>query len=283
MKRSTQNVNLPAILFVCVFFFSACALIPPKKIKTSTGLHESSEAVAMVSTLKRRNRKLTTSKGLGRIIFLGSERKEVSTRIAWIASVPDRLRITLSSITGQPIVSVASDGRWLYLISYAKGDFYKKRATDSNMKHFFSISIKSRDIVDILDGRVPLEKYDSAILMKDGSLSISQGEGFVAAGTSSSKGNEYENILILKGKWNNVLEKIYLNQKQDVQKIEMFDSTGMLLYRVEFNRMQQINTYRVPSRLKVSNNDGQGFKLDLERYWADVRVSPSVFMLAPPK
>jgi hypothetical protein len=283
MKSSTQSMLIPAVLFVCIFFFTACTLISPKISTPSKNLHASSEAVALVSVLKRQNHKLTTFKGLGTIIFLGSEGKEVSTRIAWVASVPDRMRITLSSISGQPIISAASDGRWLYLISYAKGDFYKKRATNSNMKHFFSIAIKSQDIVSILAGRIPFETYDSAVLITDGSLNTSPDKGFDRARAPSPMVNKLGDILILKDKWDNVLEKIYLNQEHVVQKIEMFNATGDLLYRVEFNRMQQINAYRVPSRLKVSNNDGQGFRLDLDRYWADARVSPSVFTLTPPK
>jgi hypothetical protein len=96
-------------------------------------------------------------------------------------------------------------------------------------------------------------------------------------------GNALGDILILKDKWGNVLEKIYLNQKHDVQTIEMFNTTGALLYRVQFYKMQQIDTYRVPFRLKVFNDEGQGFMLDLNRYWADARVPPSVFTLTPPK
>jgi hypothetical protein len=280
MKRFTQNLHLPVILFVCIYFSSSCTLISPK---TSKGLLPPSEADAMVSTLKRQNHKLATFKGLGNIVLLGSEGKEVATRIAWVASAPDRIRITLSSISGQPIISVASDGRWLYLISYAKGEFFKKRATSSNMKQFFSISIKSQDIVNILAGRVPFGKYDSAVLIKGGSLKRSPGESSDAAENSSPAGNVHGNILILKDKWGNILEKIYLDPSLDVQKIEMFHSTGDLLYRVEFYGMHQINGYRIPSRLKVSNNDGKGFKLDLNRYWADARVSPSVFTLTPPK
>ena len=237
----------------------------------------------MVSILKRQNQTLTTFKGLGRIIFLGSERKDVSTRIAWVASAPDRIRITLSGITGQPIISAASDGRWLYLISYAKREFFKKRATSSNMKHFFSISIKSQDVVNILAGRVPFGNYDSALLIEDGSLNMSSGEGSGTAGISYPVENNHENTLILKDKWGNIIERIYLNPIHDVQKIEMLDSTGDLLYRVEFYGMQQISGYRIPFRLKVSNDDGKGFKLDLDRYWADARVSPSVFTLTPLK
>jgi hypothetical protein len=280
MKRFTQNLHLPVILFICIFFFSSCTLISPK---TSKGLLAPSEADAMVSTLKRQNHKLTTFKGLGNISLLGSEGKEVATRIAWAASSPDRIRITLSSISGQPIISVASDGNWLYLISYAKGEFFKKRATSSNMKQFFSISITSRDVVNILAGRVPFGNYDSAVLIKGGSLNRSPGESSDAAGISSPAGNVHGSTLILKDKWGNVLEKIYLNPSLDVQKIELFHSTGDLLYRVEFYGMHKIRDYRIPSRLRVSNDDGQGFKLELTRYWADARVPPSVFTLTPPK
>jgi outer membrane lipoprotein-sorting protein len=273
---------LPVIFFASLFF-SACTLISPKISKTPNYRRTSAEAAETVSILKRQNYNLTTFKGLGKITFLGREGKNVATRIAWVASVPDRIRITLSSISGQPIVSVASDGQWLYLISYAKGDFYKKRATTSNMKRFFSISIRSRDIVDLLAGRVPLEKYDSAVLMADGSLNSSSDEGFTATGASSTTDNEHGDILILKDIWGNVLEKIYLNRNHDARTIEMFNTTGTLLYRVQFYKMQQIEAYSVPSRLEVSNDEGQGFTLDLNRYWADARVSPSVFTLTPPK
>jgi hypothetical protein len=274
---------LPVIFFVSLFFFSACTLISPKISKTSNYRRTSAEAAETVSILKRQNHNLKTFKGLGKIIFLGREGKKVATRIAWVASVPDRMRITLSSISGQPIISAASDGQWLYLISYAKGDFYKKRATTSNMQRFFSISIRSRDIVDLLAGRVPFEKYDSAVLIEDGSLNTASNEGSGTTGASSPTGKELGDILILKDKWGNVLEKIYLNRKHDAQTIEMFNTAGTLLYRVQFYKMQQIDAYRVPSRLEVSNDEGQGFMLDLNRYWADARVSPSVFTLTPPK
>jgi hypothetical protein len=283
MKRSAQNKPLPVVLFVSIFFFSACTLISPRISKTSKNIHASSEAAATVSILKRQNQTLTTFKGLGRITFLGREGKEVATRIAWVASVPDKMRITLSSISGQPIISAASDGQWLYLISYAKGEFYKKRATNSNMKRFFSIAVSAQDIVDLLAGRVPFDKDMSAVLIENGSLNTSSGKGFDTAESSSAAGNERGDILILKDRWDNVREKIYLKPKHDIQTIEMFDTTGTLLYRVKFYNMQQVDAYRVPFRLKVSNDEGQGFMLDLDRYWADARVPPSVFTLTPPK
>jgi hypothetical protein len=65
--------------------------------------------------------------------------------------------------------------------------------------------------------------------------------------------------------------------------VENFYFTGDLKYRAEFKKMQDINGYRVPSRLVFSTDDGSGFQLDVDRYWAGVSVSPPLFVLTPPE
>jgi hypothetical protein len=287
MNSSTQDMQLTMILFVCMFFFSACAGLPHRISEEQKECRLSSEAKAIISILKNQNHNLKTIKGVGKITFLESEEKEMTTRIAWVASTPDKIRITLTSVSGHPMISAASDGQWFYFVSHARGNFYKKRPTDFNMKRFFSISVKSEDMVNLLLGRIPVVKYDSTDLIEDRSLKDRSGKAFESAEVSSLnkdiKGNKNSCVLLLKNKWGNVREKIYLNDRQDARKIEMFDSSGALVYRVELLRMQEIKSYRVPYRLKVSNDDGAGFQLDLDRYWADAKVSPSVFTLTPPK
>lgn len=287
MNGSTQNIQLPTILFVCIFFFSACTSLPHRISEKSKGFRSPSEAEAIISILKSQNHNLKTIKGVGRITFLESEEKEMTTRIAWVASFPDKIRITLSSVSGHPIISAASDGQWLYFVSHANGDFYKKRSTNYNMKRFFTISIKSEDIVNILFGRMPVVEYDSTDFMETRSLKGRSDKDLETTEVSSlkknCKANENNNVLLLINKWGNVREKIYLNDKQDVYKLEMFDLTGELVYRVELIRMQEIQSYRVPYRLRVSNDQGAGFQLDLDRYWADAAISPSVFTLTPPQ
>ncbi|MGB5992626.1 MAG: hypothetical protein WBG61_09910 [Desulfobacterales bacterium] len=284
MNGSTQNMQLPTILFICIFFISACTSLSHRISEESKEFRSPSEAKAIISILKSQNHKLKTIKGVGRITFL---EKEMATRIAWVASTPDKIRITLSSVSGHPMISAASDGQWFYFVSHASGDFYKKRPTNFNMKRFFSISIKSEDLVNILLGRIPVVEYDSTDLMEDRSLKGRSGKDFESVEVSSLNkdiiGNKNSSVLLLKNKWGNVIEKIYLNDRQDAHKIEMFDSTGALVYRVELIKMQEIKSYRVPYRLKVLNDDGAGFQLDLDRYWADASVSPSVFTLTPPK
>jgi hypothetical protein len=287
MKGSTHNMQLQTILFICIFLISACTGLSHRISEESKEFPSSPEAKAIISILKSQNQTLKTIKGVGKITFLESQEKEMTTRIAWVASTPDKIRITLSSVSGHPMVSAASDGQWFYFVSHANGDFYKKRPTNFNMKRFFSISIKPKDIVNILFGRIPLVEYDSAGLMEDRSIKGRSGKDFESAEVLSLnkdiKINKNSSVLLLKNKWGNVREKIYLNDRHNAQKIEMLDSTGALVYRLELIRMQEVKSYRVPYRLKVSSDDGAGFQLDLDRYWADAAVSPSVFALTPPK
>ena len=284
MNGSTQNMQLSRILFICIFFISACTSLSHRISEEPKEFHSSSEAKAIISTLRSQNHTLKTTKGVGKITFL---EKETSARIAWIVSTPDKIRITLSSVSGHPMISAASDGQWFYLFSHATGDFYKKRPTNFNMKRFFSISIKSEDIVNILLGRTPVAEYDSVGLMEDRSIKgrpVNNSKSVeVSSLNKDIKGNKNGLVLLLKNKWGNVREKIYLNDRLDAHKIEMFDSTGALMYRLELIRMQEIESYRVPYRLKVSNDNGMGFQLDLDRYWTEAAVSPSVFTLTPPK
>jgi starvation-inducible outer membrane lipoprotein len=286
MNGTTPNMQLPTILYICIFFLSACTSLPHKISRESKESRSSSKAKEIISILKDQNHNLKTIKGVGRITFLENDEKEMTTRIAWVASTPDKIRITLSSVSGHPMISAASDGQWFYFFSHASGDFYKKRPTNFNMKRFFTISIKSEDIVNILFGRIPVVEYDSTDFMED-RFSKGRPGNFESTEVSSFnkdiKGNKNSSVILLKNKWGNVREKIYLNDRRDTHMIEMFDSTGAVVYRIELIEMQEIKSYRVPYRLKVSDDDGAGFQLDLDRYWADAAVSPSVFMLTPPR
>jgi hypothetical protein len=287
MNGSTQKMQLPTIFFVCIFFISACTSLSHRISEESKEFRSPSEIKTIISILKNQNHTLKTIKGVGKITFLESENKEMTSRIAWVASTPDKIRITLSSVSGHPMVSAASDGQWFYFVSHASGDFYKKRSSNVNMKRFFSISIKSEDIVNILFGRIPVVEYNSAVLLENRSIKGRSGKVVERAEVSSLnndiKGNKNGDVLLLKNKWGNIREKIYLNDKEDADKIEMFDLAGEIVYRVEFIRMQEVDSYRVPYRIRVSNDHGAGFQLKMDRYWADAAVSPSVFTLTPPK
>jgi len=288
MQPVRQNRQLATILLIGAFFFSACSSLTARVSKRPEDLKALSEAQELISILKNQNLELKTFKGVGRITFWKKKKKDLVSNIAWVASAPDRLRVALRSVSGQPLVSFASDGQLVYLFSHAQGQFYKQPATNSTLKRLLSVPIKSDDIVNILAGRVPVNKHDSAVVIKStparrtpANASQQQVERF-RPGEADEPEDGY--VLVLKKGWGNIHEKIYLDaNKKDVRKVEVFDLTGALAYRAEFSRMQNIKGYRVPSRLVLSNDDGSGFQLDVDRFWADVSVSSSMFVLIPPE
>ena len=250
------------ILFVAAFFLSACGGISGMASKKSLVSEELYEASNLLLSLKNKNNELKTFKGAGKVTFWGNGKKGLISDVAWVGSEPDKIRIAMRSLSGQPVVSLACDGRWLYFVLHTDQRFYKKPSKNSTLKKFISIPIKSSDIVSILAGRIPVVRHDSAMIKKNRSK-----DGYV---------------LVLKKGWANVVEKIYLDETgTSVRKLEMFDLNSLLLYRAEFIGMQNINGYLVPSRLFFSGANGDSFLLDINRYWVDVSVSPSTFVLTP--
>ena len=288
MQSERQIGQLATILLIGAFFLSACSSFTAGVSKKPEDIKALSEARELISILENQNRELKAFKGVGRITFWKNNKKDLASNIAWVASAPDRLRVALRSISGQPIVSFANDGQLFYLFSHAQGQFYKKPATNSTLKKLLSVPIKSDDIVDILAGRVPVNKHNSAVLIKSApsrrtpaNASQQQVDRF-SPGETCVPEDGY--ILVLKKGWGKIHEMIYLEaNKKDVRMVEVFGLTGALAYRAEFSGMQTIKGYKVPFRLVLSNDDGSGFQLDVDRFWADVSVSSSMFVLTPPE
>ena len=288
MYTARRNKPLVSILLASFLFFSACGshtLWISKQHKSVTSLAETRE---LISILENTNIKLKTFKGVGRITIWKQGKKDLPGRLAWIGLTPDNFRIALQSVSGQPVASLANDGQWIYVFSHAQGQFLKQRSTNFAMKKFFSIPIKSSDIVNILAGRVPVNKHNSAIVIKD-TPARHNTDDLMQQKTDRYDSNESGRsedgyVLILKKRWGNICEKIYLDaNKRDVRKFEVFDANGALAYRAEFSRMQHIKGHKVPSRLVLSGGDGSGFQLDVDRYWVNASVSPSIFVLKPPE
>ncbi len=89
---------------------------------------------------------------------------------------------------------------------------------------------------------------------------------------------------MLKRRWWGVAEKIFLDEsKTNVHQIEFYNRSGTLVYRARFDAMQTIGDYRVPASLSLTNGDNLHLQLVVTRYWPDVAVSPSMFVLNPPE
>ena len=283
MRQLKRNRHLAIFLLLCSFFFSACTGLIGR-VSTKEKCIETDGAGKLLLTLKNQNLDIKTFKGVGKVTLYRDGKKNPSNRIAWIGASPDRLRAVLSSASGQPFLSFSCDGRWFYFFDHSQGLFYKRRTNRYVMQKVFSVSIELDDIISILSGRIPVRQYHSACLLKDNFSHQESPTFFQHLSSKAARGKEGKNILVLKGIWGNIYEKIYLDDnKKDARKIEVFDLDGVLAYRAELSRLQNVNGYRIPAAVVVSNDEGSGFQLDVERYWPRAHIEPSIFELLPPK
>lgn len=225
---------------------------------------DSAEARAVVERLQQTNARLKNFKGIGRMTIKKDGKVQMDERVAWIGSDPLRLSVVLF-VSGFPAVRMASDGEWLY---YQDGQEPGRpvktiRSSDPDFDRLLSIPIQSSDIIALLAGRIPIREHRSARLQP-----LASGKGYV---------------LLLERIWG-VHQKVFLDdQRSEVQQTEVYDVAGNLVFQANFLEMQRIDGYRVPSRLVVSNHQTKAVvQLVVEKYWADVPVTPSMFVLESP-
>jgi len=268
MKILARDLEYMICMISAVAILAGCGSLGASLSRQPEDSPESAataETLAVIDILSHQNRRLKNYKGIGKIKLWHNRKTRLDETIAWVASETAKLNIVIL-VSGHPVIKMASDGKWFYYYEAREGrPFYKKMpASDANLKRVTAIPIKTSDIIDLLAGRVPLREHHSAALERPAS-----GKGYV---------------LVLKRRWWGVIEKIHLDEtKSRVRSAEFFSRSGSLVYRARFDAMQTIAGYPVPALLSISNGDGMDLQLVVNRYWADVDVSSSMFVLNPPE
>ena len=253
------------ILLTAALLFSSCAVFKPSKELEIIPAEKAAEVRDLLAALQSKNDTLKNFKGIGKIKVWQNGIIKVDQRLAWIGEKPVKLSIAVL-ISGYPAIKLATDGKWLYYLETRghETDFKKFASSDPSLRNIISIPITSSDIVMLLAGGIPLREFDAVDLIEDKS------------------GNGY--VLVLKKRWWGIRQKIYIDENgSQVRQIDVFDRSGELKYRAEMENMRSVNGYQVPFRLKLSTGEGADFLLDIDRYWVNVELPPSVFVLAPPE
>jgi hypothetical protein len=254
-----------AIALTAVLFVSGCAFFQPVRELKITPAEKVSEVREILSLLKTQNESLKNFKGIGHIRVFQNGVLQLDQRVAWIGEKPLKFSIAVL-ISGYPAVKLATDGNWLYYLEVYGQDtiFRKLKANDPSLKKLISIPIPASDIIALLAGQIPMPEFDSAELIPENAF----------AGP----------VLILRDKWWGVRQKLYYDEKiLSVRQVDVFNRSGSLRYRAQIEELQWVDGFKVPSRLSLSSPDGAHLQLDIDRYWVNVDLPPSVFVLKPPE
>jgi outer membrane biogenesis lipoprotein LolB len=247
--------QLVTISFIYLIILAGCGHFKPPPVPTTP------EASSLLTELENRNAELASAKGIGQVRLTYNNRP-LHSRLAWAAQSPKKVRMEIMTISGQRLATLSSDGQKLYMLSHQENRFYKRSYTNSNLKSITQVPIQIEDLVALLQGKMPLRQYHTAVLV--------------------TRGTEPGFILTLLNRWGRRLVRIYLDQeKTAVEKLEMINPSGSIDYQVLFADMRDVSGFRVPFTLRISSAAGSRLIIATERYWANAEVSESLFRLAP--
>ena len=220
------------------------------------------EALNVIAQLEQVNHTLTTFKGIGRLTVRREGKIQVDERMAWVGAPPLKLSVVLFAASF-PALRMAGDGEWLYYQDgqEAGAPVKRVRVSDPDFNRILSIPIQASDIIALMCGRMPLKEHTQATIQP-----LVSGKGYV--------------LLLMDGR--SVRQKIFLDEtKSETRQTEVYDSWGKLVFQASFLEMQVVSGYHVPSRLVVSRGKDVTVQVLIEQYWADVPVTPEMFVIAP--
>ncbi len=223
---------------------------------------DSSAALPLIEKIKNVNAGLSTYKGVGSLEIRRDD-LSLKSRMVWIGDSPERIRLEILGIHGQPISSFSSDGEWIYFLSHLEKKFHKRRLKDNSLEQLLKIPLPLSTVSELLMGRIPISEFSAATLV--------------------TKGPDGGSILYVLEKETGNIEKIYLNPDHiRAGLIEFLNPEGILLYRIMLDDTTLVNAYDIPFFLSVADEKGAGLTIKVDRFWVDVDIDPVVFVLKGP-
>lgn len=246
-------------LFSCQTFVGKLSNKPVYSETHDAFVQDENEKLKFISTIENTNNTLETFKGIGNLKLINTS-TSMNTRAAWVGTNQGKFRVEIFGFPGQSSASYSNDGQFSYLYFYLEDRLYIINSVNPSLEKILTLSITSNDLNSFLSGRVPIYEYD----IHKTELAIS----------------DKSYVLNLKKGCFGKIEKIYIDKDQNnVQKVELFNLFGSLIYRAEFSKVQTINGYRIPFDIIISNNDGNRLHIQIDKYWTDVTVPLETFTL----
>ena len=247
-----------ASLFVFPFLLAlslpACVLTPRTGVEVPTP-----DPQGLLSSLTEQQNNITSFRGIGKLCYT-VEGEQRTTRVAWIGSSPGNLRIETLGLWGQPNLTLLIKGSTLYLHVPDENRCLQAKATANNVSRLVSVPLPVEDLFVMLSGQVPIRPFHRA------EIQFSEIEG--------------DWCLSLYGKWRRIVERMWTEGiATEVNRIDVFDGRGHLLYTALFKRFQPPEDSLILKEIVVSGEQGASFSLELERLSTNVEVPAGAYTL----
>jgi hypothetical protein len=215
----------------------------------------------MVDAAAAHNGDLKRYKGLARV-RVEYEGRKMTGRVALAAQAPDRMRVEWLTSLGQPLTSLAGNGKTLSVVSYSTRKFYRFRQSADALKTVVHIPLGIDELFDILSGRPPLPV-------------------FAAAGLDRQE--ERPDGVSLKNRWHGVVARLGIDPESGlVETMKTYDGAGSWRYRVIWKTWMSRGAYTLPASVEIATPAGERLVLDMERFWPDAELDPAMFDLVAP-
>lgn len=243
-----------------VLFVILCMILPVgcKMIKRP---EEDPYARMLVDRLIRSNSGLNQFKGFANI-RLNSEGQVRSGRIAFAGVKPNKMRIELLNTIGTPLISLAGDGENITILDQSSQKHYHLRQSRTALKSVIQFPIGIEDLQCLLTGGLPIQTNTFASLERK---------------------NDQEAIILLKNRWHYKVARLKIDSvSRQIRSMLIFDQEGNEQYRIHWQKWKQAGDYTIPSKLFFESFSDHRLSMVVDRFWPDVQVEPSMFVLDLP-
>ena len=218
------------------------------------------QALQWVTHWTGRNTEIENFKGLLQVQIL-AHGQTINGRAAVAGAVPDRLRLEFLSFIGQPLFSVAADGRTITLIDLREGKISRLEQTQKALERIVGMPISVRTLLEVLLGRPPVQEYIAAVRPAE---------------------SETQCAVELKGRWHETVADILSDGCEHPDVLNVYDREGQWEYTVQWLKWQSIQGYSLPQRVMITSAEGARINFTIDRFWPDTPLPSSTFILEPP-
>jgi hypothetical protein len=209
------------------------------------------------------NSSLVSFKALGVVSFVQNGQLQ-KFRAAWAGAGPDKLRLQLFGPAGQPVFSMACDGRYYYLLSPEKEGVIKQRVAATGLKRYIEIPIGVPDLLPLFCGRPPSYGANPPVARLE-------------------KDALQDTALVLIESSGELVDTVYLDEAvPSIREIKRTDAEGQLVWRAVLEDVTIHDNYRIPNRITLSAEKEATVRIDVERFWANPSMSMDIFIINNP-